>query len=161
MKPLPQADFTFLVRTDFSNDELWNSVSEQVREMPEEFRQEATWFTKLLGLDGSSDDDFDDTRIDLTFIDDGSYENITVEQLIPFIAANNHHEYVFLFDETTASHVDHPILVVDLYHERGRQFRSVPTQIHGIESNLSISNMDWEDFADSVDDDGIFRGFPE
>jgi hypothetical protein len=30
----------------------------------------------------------------------------------------------------------------------------------GIENNLSIANMDFEEFAENVDDDGIFRGFP-
>jgi hypothetical protein len=25
--------------------------------------------------------------------------------------------------------------------------------------NLSIANMDWDDFAGSVDGDGVFRGF--
>jgi Domain of unknown function (DUF6924) len=30
-----------------------------------------------------------------------------------------------------------------------------------VENNLSIANMDFEDFADATDDDGIFRGFRE
>ena len=30
-----------------------------------------------------------------------------------------------------------------------------------VENNLSIANMDWEEFADAVDDAGIFRGFLE
>jgi hypothetical protein len=50
-------------------------------------------------------------------------------------------------------------LVVDLYSDRGRKFRAVPSQVNGIQSNLSIANMDWEEFADNVDEDGIFRGF--
>jgi hypothetical protein len=31
----------------------------------------------------------------------------------------------------------------------------------GVENNLSISNLDWEDFADAVDSDGVFRGFED
>jgi hypothetical protein len=27
-----------------------------------------------------------------------------------------------------------------------------------VQINLSLANMDWEDFADDVDDEGIFRG---
>lgn len=27
-------------------------------------------------------------------------------------------------------------------------------------ANLSIVNMDWEDFAECTDKDGVFRGFP-
>jgi uncharacterized protein DUF6924 len=29
----------------------------------------------------------------------------------------------------------------------------------GVENNLSLANMDFEEFADSVDADGVFRGF--
>jgi len=28
-----------------------------------------------------------------------------------------------------------------------------------VENNLSLANMDFEEFADSVDADGVFRGF--
>jgi hypothetical protein len=28
-----------------------------------------------------------------------------------------------------------------------------------VENNLNISNMDWEEFASEVSDDGVFRGF--
>ena len=30
---------------------------------------------------------------------------------------------------------------------------------YGVDNNLSISNMDWDEFAGAVDDDGAFRGF--
>jgi hypothetical protein len=30
----------------------------------------------------------------------------------------------------------------------------------GVENNLSIANMDFQDFVDYVDLDGVFRGFP-
>jgi len=52
------------------------------------------------------------------------------------------------------------VLVVDLYDEPGRSFRVVPQEAWSVENNLSISNMDFEEFADSVDADGVFRGFP-
>ena len=29
-----------------------------------------------------------------------------------------------------------------------------------MENNLSLFNMDFFEFADAVDDDGVFRGFP-
>jgi len=53
------------------------------------------------------------------------------------------------------------VLVIDLYADRGRTFRAIPSQIQGIKNNLSIANMDFFEFADNVDADGIFRGFPE
>jgi hypothetical protein len=57
--------------------------------------------------------------------------------------------------------LEHPILVVDLYTEPGRSFRVVPAEVWGIENNLSTANMDFAEFADEADADGVFRGFPE
>ena len=36
----------------------------------------------------------------------------------------------------------------------------VPGQVWSIENNLSIANMDFFEFADRTDPDGVFRGFP-
>jgi hypothetical protein len=74
---------------------------------------------------------------------------------------NYSHTFIIVTDQTATSHPDHPLLIVDLYDSSGREFRAVPSQIQGIENNLSIANMDFEEFADSVHEDGIFRGFPE
>ena len=52
-------------------------------------------------------------------------------------------------------------MVMDLYTERGRAFRVIPSEIEGVENNLSLANMDFGEFADSADRDGIFRGFRE
>jgi hypothetical protein len=41
----------------------------------------------------------------------------------------------------------------------GRTFRSVPQEVEPIVANLSISNMDFFEFADRADADGVFRGF--
>jgi hypothetical protein len=51
------------------------------------------------------------------------------------------------------------VLVVNLFVPRGRSFRVVPAQLWSVQANLSLANMDWEEFADAVDDDGVFRGF--
>jgi hypothetical protein len=41
-----------------------------------------------------------------------------------------------------------------------RDFRTVPAQVHAIEANLSIANMDFDELAGGVDESGVFRGFP-
>jgi hypothetical protein len=66
---------------------------------------------------------------------------------------------MFIADAVTVSHLEHPLVAVDLRREPGRQFRIVPGEVWGIETNLSISNMDFFEWADKVDDDGIFRSF--
>jgi uncharacterized protein DUF6924 len=47
-----------------------------------------------------------------------------------------------------------------VYKGSRNEFRAIPSQIQGIENNLSIANMDFEGFAEAVNEDGVFRGFP-
>jgi hypothetical protein len=79
--------------------------------------------------------------------------------------------FAFLVDTQTLTHPDRPILVVNLYDwvegledqgkgpQYGATFRVIPSQMWSVQNNLSLANMDWEEFADNVDGDGIFRGF--
>jgi hypothetical protein len=41
----------------------------------------------------------------------------------------------------------------------GATFRVVPSEMWSVQNNLTISNLDWEDFAGKADGDGVFRGF--
>src|SRR5580698_2643833 len=90
--------------------------------------------------------------------EDPEYQAATTEQLVELASGDSSHVLMFIADETTISRPDHPILVVDLVLKPGRTFRTIPAQVFGIDSNLSIGNADWEDFAELVDDDGVFRG---
>jgi hypothetical protein len=51
------------------------------------------------------------------------------------------------------------VLVVNLRNNPHPPFRALPAEIQSIENNLSIANMDYQEFAQNVDSDGIFRGF--
>jgi len=68
---------------------------------------------------------------------------------------------MFIVDRIALTHPDHPILVVDLYDEGGRTFRIIPSEMCPVWGNLWLGNLDFDDFADHVDKDGIFRGFPK
>ena len=57
---------------------------------------------------------------------------------------------------------DQTVLFVDfneLIGQVGRTFRSIPSEVEPIVANLSLANMDFAEFADNTDPDGIFRGF--
>ena len=69
------------------------------------------------------------------------------------------HSVLFVGDTVAARSPEFPILVLDLRRQRGRTFRAIPSQIQAIENNLSISNMDFAEFADNAGADGVFRGF--
>lgn len=71
-------------------------------------------------------------------------------------------EYLFIADARSIADPEHPLLVLnaDSDDERtGATFRTLPAQVCSIDANLGISNMDYREFADEVDPDGVFRGF--
>lgn len=140
MKKLPRlenSDDSLVLRTDFSDDAAWESLCDRMRAPQGDFRAY---------LDCVSDPDF---------------AGLTVEGLTALAARGDFPGFVFLVDTTALVHPDAPILVVDLNREPGRTFRVVPSEMWGVENNLSLANSDFEDFADAVDADGIFRGYPE
>lgn len=139
---------TLLVRTDFTDDDAWNQVrDEATREYePDGFRAY---------IEPVSDPQWTDA----------SWEAIKAEA-----PADDHGPCVlFIADRITLASPEHPILVVDIEDKilsvtefpevaDRTPFRCVPSTLWSVENNLSISNMDWEDFASSVDGDGVFRG---
>ncbi len=159
MESIPHREQVPFIRTDFSNDAVWKSVCDEVRQ-PNAELQEA--FDMMMAMNAHLSPDTDDAAGCIALVDildSQQFANLGLEQLLHLVPPDFPHMFLFVFDDLTASHADPPILVVDLYQERGRSFRSTPDQIQAIENNLSISNMDWEDFTDSLDQDGIFRGF--
>jgi hypothetical protein len=139
MKPIPATDDALVLRTDFSNQATWEEICRVIREPV------GNWHF-LANVD---------------FVDDIEYADITTAQLLELIPKDYNHTFIIVVDQTAISHPDHPLLVVDLYERSGHEFRAVPSQIQGTENNLSIANMDFEEFAEAVEEDGVFRGFPE
>jgi hypothetical protein len=127
-----------MLRTDFSNDAAWTTLCEAVQVPSEE--------GYLPQLD---------------CISDATYDGLTVRQLVALAPKGGDLLFAFIADRVTLSNPEQPILVVDLYDEPGRTFRVIPCEMWGVENNLSIANMDYYEFADNVDPDGIFRGFPQ
>ena len=135
MKQLPESNSAFVIRTDFSDEKVWNLVKDLVRAPVGEF------------------------GANVEFLDDPDYAGYTNAEFLELFAGNVEHTFVLVADADTMTHPEHPLRVLDLWHDRGREFRAVPRQVQSIENNLSIANMDFHEFADSVDADGIFRGF--
>lgn len=135
---LPKTEESLVLRTDFSNDTAWEMVCAAIR-------APVTW----RGLQ---------FQAYVECVSDRAFEGVTPEQLA---SIQTDYSFVFLVDSTTITHPEHPILVVDLFEEPGRAFRVIPSEAWGVENNLSIANMDFIDFVDTVDDDGVFRGFEE
>lgn len=139
MKPLPETEDVLVLRTDFSDQWAWWRICAAVQ-APE----------PVHGF-----------RAYVECLEDEAYEGVTLAQLLQLVPADYNHGFIFLVDEATISSPESPLLVVDLFDEPGRSFRAIPGEIWGIENNLSLANMDWEEFADHVDEDGVFRGYDE
>ena len=139
MKPIAETENSLMLRTDFSDDAAWRAVcaAAQAPQGPLQF------------------------RANLDFVSDREYEEATFAQLVSSATEIADRTFIFVVDRTAVTHVEHPVAVLDVSHEPGRSFRVVPSEVWSVENNLSIGNMDFEEFAEAADADGIFRGFPE
>lgn len=100
----------------------------------------------------------------VVFVNDRAFEGFDAGALKAAMPPSDTVAVLFVVDETTLTSADHPILVVDLVEFDGEvlePFRSIPAELWGIENNLNVANMDWEDFADAADNSGVFRGFAD
>lgn len=137
MKQIPDTENAPVLRTDFSDQTAWEEICKEIQ--------------KPVGILRF--------RANVNFIDEVGFADITKDQLLELIPANYNHSFIVVADRTAISGPEHPLLIIDLFDESVREFRAIPSTIQGIENNLSIGNMDFEEFADSVDEDGLFRGF--
>ncbi len=133
MKNIPETKNSPLLRTNFSDDEIWQEVCAAIEEPVGDFQAY------------------------VTFVSDPAFEGITVEEVVAY--AKKDLGFIFIVDDITISHEERPILVVDLLDEPGRTFRVIPSEMWSVENNLSLANMSFREFADSTDDKGVFRGF--
>jgi hypothetical protein len=137
MKKIPLTETALIIRTHFSDAAARKRIVDAVKEPVDPF------------------------IFNREIVDDREYMEATVEQLMKSISDDYAHTFIVVVDQHAILEPDHPLLVVDLLEERGRQFRALPSEVASIENNLAIANMGFEEFADSVDDTGVFRGFPE
>ncbi|GAA2152843.1 DUF6924 domain-containing protein [Actinomadura napierensis] len=133
---LPSSQSTLLIRTDFSDQDAWEALRTAVRTPNEEgFTAEAV------------------------FIDDRAYQGLGAQEILPLVSENSGHRLLALADGITLTSPEMPLLVIDLEGEPPGRIRVVTAEFWSIENNLSLYNMDFDEFAESVDADGTYRGF--
>jgi hypothetical protein len=86
-----------------------------------------------------------------------SLKELRQRRLVMPLGGTNH-AVLFVADKVTMTHPERPIICVDV-SEPERMFRVIPSELWGPENNLSLANMDFDEFADNTGSDGIFRGF--
>jgi hypothetical protein len=135
---LPAYDYSLVIRTDFSNDAAWEKICNAIQEP-----QTGAGF-----------------RACVECISDESCLEATAADIVTYLPADPGRTFVFLVDAETLTHPDHPVLVVDLLEAPGRSFRVIPSEAWGIENNLRLANVSFDEFSEVVGADGVFRGFP-
>jgi hypothetical protein len=134
MPTLPQTPDTPLVRTDFSDAAAWVALVE--------------------AISTPSDEGF---HARVSIVDDLAFAGSSPEDLAAAAAASDH-AVLFVADRTTLSLAEMPLLCLALAGGEGA-FRVAAAALWGVENNLSIANMDFAEFAEAADEDGVFRGF--
>jgi hypothetical protein len=129
-----------LVRTDYSDDGAWRAALSAA--------------TAVYAVD-----DFERMGALLQPVESSGLSNLTPEELVA-LAREGYIGQIAVADAQTMR--DQTVLFVDfseLNEQVGRTFRSIPSEVEPIVANLSLANLDFADFADHTDPDGIFRGF--
>jgi hypothetical protein len=130
MTGLPPAHDALVLRTDFSDDQTWLEVC---------------------GLIGQTDPEHGFAAY-VDCVSDPRYDGLTPAALVALAEHDpESRTYMCAVDLVTVQDPEHPVLVLDLHHMPGQTFRVTPAQMWGVENNLSVSNMDFVEFADAVD----------
>ncbi|MFD6530985.1 DUF6924 domain-containing protein [Streptomyces sp. NPDC060184] len=160
MRDLPQSDATLLIRTDFTDEAAWQDLRTAVTTPADE------------------DDDF---LAMLHIVDDPAYRDVTAEQIVSLAPAED--DLLILADRTAMTGAEMPLLAVYMgvedeeEDEDGQgegdataegdggaapgfdELRVIASELWSVENNISLANMDWEEFVDAAEEDGVFRGF--
>ena len=151
MKDLPDTEDSLVLRTDFSDEAAWARICSEIEAPVEEFQAY------------------------VSFVSDPDFDGLSTSALTSLGRRGPNRSFMFVVDHVSLTDEEHPILVLDLGDGDlededlgdedvgdgpGRTFRVVPREMGSVQNNLSIANMGFYEFADSVDADGVFRGFP-
>ncbi|MGP4011436.1 DUF6924 domain-containing protein, partial [Streptomyces sp. 4N124] len=130
MKSLPHAQETLLVRTDFSDEAAWQRLRTVV----------------------TTPDEEDGFLASLHIVDDSAYRNLTAEQVVALAPAEE--ELLIVADQQALTVTEMPLLALCMSGDDGDgegpgfgELRVAAQQLWSIENNISLANMDWEEFV--------------
>jgi hypothetical protein len=137
MPSLPASANSLLVRTYFGSLDAWLSAEA-----------------------AATAENADGFRAYVQVVDDPAWNEAGADQVRAAALAGEHASVLFVVDQT-ASDGEFPILVVDLGPEARAPFRCIARELWSVDNNLTLANMDWEEFARATDVNGIHRGFDQ
>lgn len=142
LKSLPRTDDTLLIRTDFSDNSAWQALRREIT-TPNE----------------------DGFLANVHIVDDPAYRDVTTEEVVSLAPAGT--DLMIVADLTALTSPGMPLLAVlrneadnsDETEQDHEELRVIAKELRSIENNISIGNMDWEEFVDASERDSVFRGF--
>jgi hypothetical protein len=132
---LPESGNALVIRTDFSDEAAWDRLCGAIRTPSPDF-----------GFLANVD-----------FVSDRQYDGATADALVA--EAPDSQQLLFVADRVALTHPEQPLLAVYYFDKPFRSLRVIPSELWGVENNISLANMDFDEFAENVGPDGIFRGF--
>ncbi|MEU2108474.1 hypothetical protein [Streptomyces sp. NPDC019507] len=137
---------------------------------------EAAWRAVVADLNRrwGDDDEFDPA---VHLVDDPVWADRTPDEVLGAVRRDEELCVVFLADRVTMRSAHRALLALDVFEEEDaldpmyyqelidspppREFRTVPAEVHVVHANLSIGNMDFEEFAETAaaEPDRVHRSF--
>lgn len=139
MKQLPNTKNTLVLRTDFSDEKKWDEICKIIK--------------APVKIDSNTE-----FKAYIDIISELEFGGLKQDQVLPLLPKNNNHMIMFVVDSTTVTTPGYPLLCIDLAGGKGKYFRVAAAAIQGVENNLSIGNLDFDELAELVDEQGIFHG---
>ncbi|MFE8950682.1 DUF6924 domain-containing protein [Streptomyces sp. NPDC007856] len=124
---LRETDYSPLLRTDFTDDEAWQALLDEVGE---------DWVTVMA---------------------DPSHRDLSVPELTALVSDSRRYPVLVVADRVTFSSDEHSLLLIDVQEKPGRTFRAVPDAFQSAIGNLAIQNQSFDDYLNSLDDSGVYR----
>ncbi|MEU6292506.1 hypothetical protein [Streptomyces sp. NPDC046988] len=156
MTKLPKSEDTLLIRTDFSDEAAWQALRVAVTTPAED--------------EADDDDDDDDFLAMLHIVDEPAYQGLTAQEIVALAPEDD--DLLVVADQRAMSDPEMPLLAVHLSEPDDEdddegdarpgttdELRVVARELWSLENNIAMANMDWEEFVEAADDDGVFRGF--
>jgi len=138
-KQIPKTKHTLVLRTDFSDEKAWDDICRIIRTPVK-----------------------NDTSLEfkayVDFVSDPAFEELALPDILSVLPDQEDHYVMFIVDSVTIQSSQYPLLCVDLVQGNGDNFRVIAAAVQGVENNLSVGNLGFDEIAELVDEEGVFQG---
>ena len=119
------------------------------------FTSPAAWDAVVRGFTTPSPDGF---LPNVGVVDDRAFEGMSAASVLAGLP-DGHRSVVFIADEVTETSEELLVMAIRPAITPMQSFRLSPAEAWSVENNLTLANMDWEDFMRATGPDGVFWGF--